>query len=162
MNELIIVGVVAAVLILGGSVAGIVQLPGAPDCRDDGGNWFCGCPIGFEKSRTSDPTVYTCILANVPVPYEFPIDSNDPQYDGKALGYAQDYLRANFPDCNTISCPGFTDIGTMTGPEDPITYGYVECGEPLGELTGRYWWRAVFSLEDGTIHPIVSTYCISN
>ena len=164
VNNLIIIGVVIDLVIFGGTVAGVIQLPGAPDCRDDPSNFICSCPSGFEKSRTGAVIEYTCIPTRTEIPYDFPLSVDDPQWEGKFLSYAKDYVRANFQECNMVDCDGgFIDIAYLTegGFQGTPTHGYVECGEPLSKLTGQYWWRVVFDLNDGSIHPNIDTFCKS-
>lgn len=169
IGTILIVGAIVVILILvivpglSGSISSLLGQPkvciNAPYAHN------CICPIGFDKIRkpTTPLISYECIPSIQPKPYEFPISPDDLEFNEKVFAYAKDYLNEDYSTCNTRNCesPMFKDISKIGPSKTVFTHAYIECGEPLTGTTGQYWWRVVFSLEDGTLHPFLSTYCNS-
>lgn len=127
----------------------------------------CVCPEGFRKvGEWSDELGkyrFKCVKEIEEENYSFPMNYNDEHFKEKALKYAKDVIREKCPNCDTVECSGtawLSSISTMSEGNSKIPkWGYVECKEQIGESGGVYWWRIVFSLEDGRTHPYLESYC---
>jgi hypothetical protein len=150
----------------GGALAIYAVIVGPQNCDVAPDLFNCVCSEGYDKVRASAGPyspgwIHSCVPELEPLPYSFPMDPDDPNFENKALAYAEYVLHQRFPDCNTVGCesPAYKDIFAMTGGGTDL--GYVECLINEGPYAGSSYWRVIFHLEDGEMWNIREPVCRS-
>lgn len=155
----VVVGVVVvAVPSVGQSLISIITGPSL--CGITPFAFNCYCNDGEDKTVDMEAsgfgtTAYKCVAALQPVTYEFPLSSDDPEIQGKAFAYANDYINENLPACASLSScssPYWKDIGVSND------FAMVTCRESM-ETGGTVVWEVTFMLADGSAHPVLPSRC---
>lgn len=149
-GSIILVVVVALILFpglfesIGALITGTVNY-----CYDAPFALNCICPEGTNKQQTSIPFKSFC-ESN-----ELMFDPQSPTFESDALTYAKNYLRANFPNCDSIDCPEpaalLLDADITLTPEHRAVY--FECRNP----SGQDYWEILFSIETGNVEKVACT-----
>lgn len=165
-------GIIAIVAIIGilvavatpqgrGLISGALGTP--TSCIDDPYNYNCVCTSELDKEPESlgIPFRYHCVQGLQPVPYGFPLDRNDPDFEAKAFDYSKQYIETNFPACAGVSdCSGEYWRQFSWN----IDWAGFECRDPGSISSGQIIWKMSFYLDDGTIvtnpvYPIPEARC---